>query len=623
MHHSYYGRPLFVLLVVYILTLSFFYRPAPSASDIFHKIPDKIVTLEGKVVSFPFEKKGNINAIVKVYSVDGEPVGGRVYARFKEFTPVWHDTVRITGKLKAPYSIDMFGNFDWSAYLAMKDVFTEITSSDTTLISPPSWPLRAIGRVREDILKTFKQNFEPNLSAIAGGILLGERGELDPSLFVAFQDSGAVHLLVASGGNVGFVTLMVFAFCALFGLGRKKTAVIALAVAGVYTLIAGADAPLVRAYFMTVCAVSGYMLNRNSGVFQGLIVSCLVILLFNPSSVFETGFQMSFLATLAIIICLNNYTLPYKWPKWVKFFAQIFMATLSTQLILLPIFANIFFKVSLTGLVANMLLVPMASFIMGLSFAFYVFSLLHLGFLLKWLTWLSLWLFKILVEYFAGFKLSALTAAAWPVGIIISFYTFVFLAFNLPQRAFFKRILWPCVAVMVLCPIVQHFFFNPTRIYLLSEWNKNVVLVRTSSGNTFLAGAGIDGEKLAKAVLKSGSRRVDAVFISQDGKQDIKGLAELERILPVGQVVRPFENNWPGDRFTFGADRVTTAWGLLTNREGKLWNNRGYSGCGRDSLSYEFTVKGSTFTVGANDRFIFYQDQIVSNLRNRTVKIKI
>ena len=51
---------------------------------------------------------------------------------------------------------------------------------------------------------------------------------------------------------------------------------------------------------------------------------------------------MSFLATLAIVICMNVYELPYQWPRWVKFFVQIFMATLSTQLVLLPVFTNVF-----------------------------------------------------------------------------------------------------------------------------------------------------------------------------------------------------------------------------------------------------------------------------------------
>lgn len=384
MHPDIYKRPLLFCLAALIILLACFYSPAPSKRDVFHSLDKKTVTLTGRAEGFAVSKQKSKNVIVKVFSVDGEPADGYVYARLRDFEPEWKDTLEITGRLQKPYGIDLLGNFDWSRYLAHKNVFTEIKSSDVRVIQPAAWPFRAVRAVRADILRVFNRAFEPELAGIAGGVLLGERGELSPSLYTAFQDSGAIHLLVASGGNVGFVTLVTVAFCSLFGAGRKKTLLIALAVAGVYTLIAGADAPLVRAYFMAACACAGYFLGRNSGVFQGLIVSCFIILCFHPASVFETGFQMSFLATLAIIVCLNNFTLPAKWPAWVRFFAQIFLATLSTQLVLLPVFTNVFYKVSLTGLVSNMILVPMASLLMGLSFAYYVLTLVHAGFLLYW-----------------------------------------------------------------------------------------------------------------------------------------------------------------------------------------------------------------------------------------------
>lgn len=620
MHYSYYKRPLLLLLILYITLLAFFYKPGPASNGVFHKIPLKTVTLEGKVVGFPSIKKKSRNVIVKVYSVNAEKTGGYVYARFKEYTPVWHETVRLEGKLKKPYSIALLGNFDWGAYLAAKGVFTEMTVAKAEQIAPPSWPLRAVASVREDVLEVFEKNFERNLSAIAGGVLLGERGEIDPELYADFQDSGAIHLLVASGGNVGFVTLMVFAFCALFGAGRKKTALLALLIAGVYTLVAGADAPLTRAYFMTVCTVAGYFLHRSAGVFQGLVLSCFAILIFNPAAVFETGFQMSFLATMAIIVCLNNYELPYKWPRWVKFFAQIFLATLSTQLMLLPVFTNVFYKVSFIGLFSNMVLVPMASLLMGLSFAFYVFSLLHLGFLLKGVTWASLAAFAWLVKFFASCPFASVPAEAWRAGWVVSYYAGVFLLFNLPLKPFARRA-WPVLAaVVLLAPAVQYVFFNPPTVWLLNEWNKNAVLFRAPNGARILFGAAIDADKLARAVLKSGARKVDAVLIGEDVQKQLKEVEELQNRIQVGRVLAAFKDTWPGDETEIAGVKIKTEWGLLLNREKKLWTNRGYSG-GRDSLSYELTDGKVNFTAAANARFIVSGGEVRDNKRNATEKI--
>ena len=624
MHYSYYKRPLLLLLILYIAALVLFYKPGPGKSDVYHLIPQKTVTLTGKVIGFPAVKTKSRNVIVKVYTVNGEKADGYIYARFAQEAPAWHETVELSGKIKAPYSVALLGNFDWAAYLATKGVFTEIKVSEVKPLAPPSCFSRAISGIRSDILNTFEQNFDRSLSAIAGGVLLGERGEIDPQLYADFQDSGAIHLLVASGGNVGFVTLVVFAFCALFGASRRKTVLLALLIAGIYTLIAGADAPLTRAYFMTVCAVVGYFLHRNSGVFQGLVLSCFLILLFRPASVFETGFQMSFLATLAIVICMNVYELPYAWPRWVKFFVQIFMATLSTQLVLLPVFTNVFFKVSFVGLFSNMVLVPMASLLMAVSFAFYVFSCLHIGFLLKWFTWACLWIFKTLVSGFAAQPFASVPAAAWRPGWIAAYYAGLFLLFHLPQKEFIRRAWKPLLVVAVLAVSAQYIFFNPPTVWLLNEWNKNAILFRAPDGTRILIGSAIDAEKLARAVLKSGARKLDAVLINQNDPKQAEQVKALQQKITVERVIVPFENTWPGDTENINGVEVNTLWGILLNKEHLLWTNRGYSGGeGQDSVSFNLSRKKTSFTVAGNSRFILVGSELIENERNRTRTVKL
>ncbi len=620
MHPDVYKRPLLWCLAALILWLVCFHRPAPAKRDIFHAITSQTVTLTGRVVGFPVHKPKSQNVAVRVYSVNGKPAAGKVYARFADFDPQWQDTLELKGRLQPPYGIDLLGNFNWRAYLAKQQIFTEIKVSQSRVLRPAPRPLRWVRNLRADILRVFAQSFPPELASIAGGVLLGERGEISPKLYAAFQDSGAIHLLVASGGNVGFVTLLTLGACALLGVGRKKALFISLAVAGIYTIAAGADAPLVRAYFMAVCACIGYFLGRNSGVLQGLLVSCLLILCFQPASVFETGFQMSFLATLAIIICLNNYQLPGKWPGWLRFFAQIFLATLATQLVLLPIFTNVFYKVSVTGLVANMILVPWASLLMGLSFSYYVLCLLHAGFLLHTLTLWCLEGFKTAVEFFASFPLSAVPAAAWGAGSIIAFYAMLFWLFHWPRREFSRRIFWVCAAVAGLALAVQAWGSSAGKVFLLNEWNKNAALVQMPGGEVFIAGEGFKAEQLAAALYKMGVRKADAVlaFSAQPAQYD---LAELSK---TGQVIRPFEPGvWPGDEWSVGKVRVEVVWGIHQNRRGNRWINAGYSGTERDDVSYCLQEGEKKVCIGAGARFAETEGRQLSSQRNRTVKLKI
>ena len=95
MHYSYYKRPLLWLVILYVAALALFYKPAPGASDVFHFIPQKTVTLTGQAVGFPTVKKKSTNVILKVSEVNGQKASGYVYARFPDGqAPAWHETVR-------------------------------------------------------------------------------------------------------------------------------------------------------------------------------------------------------------------------------------------------------------------------------------------------------------------------------------------------------------------------------------------------------------------------------------------------------------------------------------------------------------------------------------------------
>jgi len=609
MHPDTYKRPLLLTLVVLILGLCFFYRPAPDKQDVFHAISKEEVTLVGRVENFAAHKKDSHNVIIQLVSVNGTPYGGRVYARFQGETPQWKDVISFHGVLQKPYGVDLPGQFNWPRYLALQHVFTEVKSNEFSVVKQagPFW--RLVRTLRRSILRTFAQAFSPDLAAVAGGILLGERGEISPALYTAFQDSGAIHLLVASGGNVGFVTLLTLLVGSWFGFRRRLLLVFALATAGFYTLVAGADAPLVRAYLMAVGACAGYFLGRNSGVFQGLLLSCFVILLFNPAAVFDTGFEMSFLATLAIILCLTNYRPPKNWPRPAKFFAQIFLATLASQLALLPVFTNVFYKVSFMGLIANMLLVPLASLLMALTFVYYLASLLHIGFVAYFPCAGGLYVFQMLVEFFASAEFSSVSVTAWNVGTIAAYYVLLFLVFNLPNKKFARKILVPCVTVTALAFACGAYVSGEDRVYLLSEWDHRAAIVR-ADGKTLVFNNRLAQEKIDRALAALGLPLPTAVFA-------------LNADAASGSGVVPFTEIWPGHETTFDKVRVQAAWEIHQAKDGHLWSEPGYSGRKGEGISYCVSTKKDTLCIGQQARFAQRnQTEIIDGETNKTVSAK-
>ena len=612
MHPDTYKRPLLWVLIFLLAALCFFYKPTPGKQDVFHAVSKDEVTLTGRVESFAVAKKDSENVVVQVLTLNGAPASGRVYARFANGAPQWKDTVSFTGKLQVPFGAELPGQFNWKRYLAQQQIFTEIKSDEFTRVQRAGFFWRTVRALRRSILRTFKGSFSPDLAGIAGGILLGERGEISPQLYTQFQDSGAIHLLVASGGNVGFVTLLTLLLGAWVGLRRRPLLLLTLVTAGFYTLVAGADAPLVRAYLMAVGACVGYFLGRNSGVFQGLLLSCLVIIGFHPAAVFETGFQMSFLATLAIIICLTSYQPPAKWPRAVRFFAQIFLATLASQLVLLPIFTNVFYKVSVAGLLSNMLLVPLASGLMAVSFLYYLFSVLHIGIIFYYPCLWGLETFKFLVEFFGTLRFSSLPVTAWNGGSIVAYYSLLFLFFHLPRRDFARNLALPCIVLAVVAWSAGYFCARTPRVYLIGQWNERAVLVRTEKREMVVFSSGLAPEKITQAVHALGIEKPAAVFSLVPGKEE-----------PVPGVHEAFSDMWPGEEIAVGTMRVRAAWEMHQAKDGRVWTNTGYTGRTKDGISYCLQAEQKTLCIGAQARFVQLPDeQFVNGLPNEVVSAR-
>lgn len=220
------------------------------------------------------------------------------------------------------------------------------------------------GRCRRSLLKLFGEKLDPEKAAVLSGILLGIKSDLSPELRKAFADSGAMHLLVASGTNVASVFFIAYWLLRRLFLSRRKSTVAAALAAGFYVLVAGADPPLVRAYLMTCASILGYLLARDSGAFQGLVLAAWVLLLADPLTLFQAGFQMSFMACLGIIAAMPNWQAASKNP-WVRHPLNLFFTSLAAQSALIPLLVGYFRKFSLIGIVSNMLLVPMAALVMA------------------------------------------------------------------------------------------------------------------------------------------------------------------------------------------------------------------------------------------------------------------
>jgi competence protein ComEC len=187
----------------------------------------------------------------------------------------------------------------------------------------------------------------------------------------ALRDSSLAHLLAISGMNMAFLTGFVFALFR-YGLAlipsvalrvntKKVAAVISLGVALFYLLLSGSNVATERAFIMIAVFLGAVLLDRRALTLRSVAIAAAILLLAQPESLLNPGFQMSFAATIALIVgfaALDGSVYRQRLPRW---FLPIFTLVLSSVIggfATAPYAAAHFNRFTDYGLLANLLTVP-------------------------------------------------------------------------------------------------------------------------------------------------------------------------------------------------------------------------------------------------------------------------
>jgi competence protein ComEC len=137
-------------------------------------------------------------------------------------------------------------------------------------------------------------------AGMLNAMLFGDRAGLNKSQRIGFERTGSFHLFVVSGMHVGLLAGLLFWLTRRLRLKEWLATLIILALTFGYALLTGFGAPVQRALFMTAVFLLTRLLSRDRHVLNALGASALAVLVISPASLFESSFQMTFLAIVAI-----------------------------------------------------------------------------------------------------------------------------------------------------------------------------------------------------------------------------------------------------------------------------------------------------------------------------------
>jgi competence protein ComEC len=201
-------------------------------------------------------------------------------------------------------------------------------------------------------------------SSLLSGIVLGSKANLPQDLYLAFQKTGIMHIVVASGMNVTIIAGTMISFLLLF-LSRRFAVLLSCVLIWFYVGLAGAESPIVRAGIMATLTFLALFLGREAEAWRILGITGFIMLFIDPNLVFDLGFQLSFMATFGIIFFNPLFSTRFK--RVPALIRNDLAQTLGAQIATLPIIILSFGSYSPISPVVNLLIVSTLPVIMRLG----------------------------------------------------------------------------------------------------------------------------------------------------------------------------------------------------------------------------------------------------------------
>ena len=281
------------------------------------------------------------------------------------------------------------------------------------VLAPGTWRQERAADLRAHVRAALAAHVvprDPTAAAIATAILIGDRAGLDPALEKQLQIAGTYHVIAISGGNIAVLTVVLLVLARLFRvparLGGPLVAMLLVAHAG----LVGGGASVARATTMAVIYLGLRAFDQSAWSLNALAAAGLGLVVVKPLALVDPGFVLSVGATAAIIVLAARLGSDRRGSPWRRAAFGVVAASLSTELVLLPVSATFFNRVTVAGLLLNLAAVPLmavvqvaasltvlahsvapgAAAVFGAVTAWAAAGLTASAALVEWLPWLAL-----------------------------------------------------------------------------------------------------------------------------------------------------------------------------------------------------------------------------------------
>lgn len=537
------------------------------SSDTLTTIAPNDVTIHGQVISIPNSTYTNkTKFFVNVKKVETKnktyKTNGKTYVTIEDDKSNYNkikigDEIKAFAKLRIPQEATNPSQFSYRDYLKNFNTFTtayifkdswEITNSPTTL----KWKfIQKLNILRQNIIAQHNQIIKtPNIE-ILGGIVFGDDAISPPEdIKNTFIQSGLMHILAASGLNVALIFGIWFFIFSRLKISYRLGITTGIFLIIIYTLMTGLGPPVLRASLMLTFALIGKLLDRDADNIALLLLVAAILLIANPASLFDVGFQLSFTVTLGLLTFCP--ILAEKTKNIPQIIAGSIYVPIIAQIVIAPIQMYYFNNFAIYSVLANICSMPFVSIISFMGFISSIFAAIPKfpTIIISIFDYIMNPILSALVDiskFFSTLPNALLTTTQiYPIQILL-YYTILTLIFICIKKELTKKII-----IIILCATITLglSFIPPKNTNLealfFNVGNADAILIKTPDNKRILIDTGrlpfLGNYSSAKSIIyeylkDNGIKEIDYLILTHFDADHAGGAETLINLVKIKNIV--------------------------------------------------------------------------------------
>ncbi|MCI0680841.1 MAG: DNA internalization-related competence protein ComEC/Rec2 [Gemmataceae bacterium] len=503
---------------------------------------------------------------------DWHPVSGLVQSTIAGKQMPLHvgDEIELTGLLALPPAPGNPGAFDYAEFLRDQGIGATLhvpDASDAVDVLREGWPHSAWGWLavlRARGVTLLEEHLPAGQRGVAAALLLGDGSAMTHDEWEQYLRTGVVHVLAISGQHLVVLAAFLWFACRVLHVRRRTAALVIVLLLLGYALLTGGRPPVMRAAWMVTAYAGGMILRRPVLPANTFALAWLGVAAFNPTDIFNTGCQLSFVAVAVLIWGTGRWEAREQDPleklidesrSWativaIRFFrwlGWLYAVNAIVWLAVTPLIAARYHVVSPVALLIGPPMVLFSSLALLLGFGLLLTApvLPPLAALFTVLTKASLYLADVLVRWSSGWPGAYSFVPDVPAWWLVVFYAGLLACLSVPwlqghwRRSLPLGVGWLALGGFLVYWPPDHRDFRCT---FLAVGHGGCTVIETPQNRVILYDAGaitgpdVTRRHIAPFLWKRGYRRIDEIIVSHGDLDHFNGVPQLLERFAVGRV---------------------------------------------------------------------------------------